>query len=129
MGQKPCIFLINTLIILTILMNIRKKYFLDLFLYTPNHSFLNVRQKKIFLQIFGVFFLEILPVQRGFFWKNHSSLTSVIGDIAYHATHRWKALEEYIPNIYTFLGEKASLFQINSLIIFTVFAKIYLSLL
>ena len=47
------------------------------------------------------------------FWgEKHSSLTSVIGDISYHATNHWKALEEYIPNIYTFMSQKSFIFLI-----------------
>ena len=58
-----------------------------------------------------------------FFWKKHSSLTSVIGDISYHVTHHWKALEEYISNIYTFMSQKSFIFLINSIIILTILMK------
>ena len=59
MGQKSVIFLISSLIILTILMKTaeltyalilgKKVFWICIFLYTPNDSFLNGRQKKLFL--------------------------------------------------------------------------------
>ena len=83
-------------------------------------------KKNYFSTFFNFFFWRYYPFRR-FFWKNHSSLTSVVGHISHYATHRWKALEEYIPNIYTFMAQNYVNFLINSLIIFTILMKKYLN--
>ena len=84
-------------------------------------------KKNYFSKFFDYSFWRYQPFGR-FFWKNHSCVTSVVGDISHHATHHWKALDEYIPNMYTFMGQKSVIFLINSLIIFTTLMKKYLNL-
>ena len=44
-----------------------------------------------------------------------------------HATYHWKALSKYISNIYTFMSQKPFNFDMKSLIIFVIFAKISLN--
>ena len=94
-----------------------------MFLYRPSDSFLNVLQKKTVSQNFSSFLSRDITRSDVFFGENHSSVTSVVGEISDHATHRWKALKEYIPNMYTFMGQKSVIFLINSLIILTVLMK------
>ena len=78
-------------------MRITKNSLLDLhvFIYTKD-SFLSVRQKKkkTICPNFSSFPSPDITRSEGFFWKKHLFLTSVIGDIRYHATHRWKVLEK-----------------------------------
>ena len=135
-GEKSVIFLINSLIIFTILMkkylnsriNICKKYFLDfyIFIYTRGFHFKCTSKKTISLH-FSTFLSGDITRSDVFFWKNHSSLTSIVGHISHQAKHCWKALEEYIPNIYTFMAQNYVNFLINSLIIFTILMKKYLN--
>ena len=95
---------------------------LYIFIYTKRFLFICTSKKTISLKLSSLFFWRYYPFRR-FFWKNHSSLTSVIADISYQATYHWKALEQYIPNIYTFMGQKSVIFLISSLIILTILMK------
>ena len=79
--------------------------------------------KKTISPNFLSFLCRDITLSDIFYWKKHSSLTSVIGHISYHATHHWKALEEYIPNIYIFMGQKSFIFLINSLLMLTILMK------
>ena len=36
------------------------------------------------------------------------------------AAYRWKALKEYFPNIYGFMGKNLLVFELNSLIIYNI---------
>ena len=76
MGQKPLLFDIKSLIILTILgkkclnhfrMNISKNYFFDL--HTPIDSFLSVCQKNPFFLVFSSFGSPDISVSDVFFLK------------------------------------------------------------
>ena len=60
--------------------------------------FLNVPQKTPFFKVIGVSLSRYCRF-RQFLEENHSSVTSVIRNISYHAVHHWKALEEEISNI------------------------------
>ena len=85
-------------------MKITKNSLLDLrvFIYTKALLF-KCTSKKTISPNFSSFLSRDITHSDGVFWKKHSSLTSVLGDIWYHATHRWKAYEEQIRNIYTFM--------------------------
>ena len=72
-------------------------------------------------ELFPFFVTQILPFQTFFFEKVW------ISNFSHHATYRWKALEEYISNIYTFMGQKGSIFHIMSLIIFAFLPKKYVN--
>ena len=62
-----------------------------------------------------------------FFSKKYSPESFAIGNITRHVTYHWKALEEYISNIYTFMGQKGSIFHTMSLIIFAFLPKKYVN--
>ena len=93
-----------------------------MFLNTPIHSFLSVRQKNPFFQVFRLFVPHIFLFQTSF-WKDNSSATSVIDNILYHATHGSKGLQEEVSNISPFTGQKPFIFDIDSLFIFAIFSK------
>ena len=82
-----------------------KNSLLDLHVFTyTNPLVFKCTSKKTIPPGFSSFSSRDITLSDVFFWKKHSSLTSVIGDISHHATHHWKALEEETSNIYTFMG-------------------------
>ena len=108
-------------------MNITKNQFLDLPFYIHQSIPPKVYVKKTpFFQIFPFIVVQILPFQT-FFSKKNLYLTFAAANFAHHVTYHWKALEEQIPNIFTFMGQKTFIFQINSVIIFTILPKKYLN--
>ena len=111
-------FYINSLIMLTILAKIylnsllheyfQNYLFFDLYLFTYTNPFLlKSTWKKTFFQLF---FYRYCCFRRFFFLKG-IHLTFPAANFAHHATYGWKALEEKIPNIYTFIGQKLFFFK------------------
>ena len=66
-------------------------------------------QKNFFSNFFHFSFLRYCRFRR-FFSKKQQYVTFVVVNFCYHATYRWKALDEQISNIYTFMGETPSIF-------------------
>ena len=133
----PKKLLIKTLIILSILVkkhlhSLSHEYYQKLFFrficfYIHQPITLQVYVKKnFFLQFFALFLVQILLFQT-FLSKRDLYLTFPAGNFAHHATCGWKVVEEQIPNIYAFMGEKPSIFHIQSLIIFVLFPKKYVN--
>ena len=95
--------------------------FTHVFAYT-NRFVLRCMTKKPFFQIFRLLHLKILPSQM-IFSKKDLYLTFAGVNFQHHAIYHWKGLGEYIPNIYTFMGQKPFLFHIRTRTILTILVK------
>ena len=104
--------------------NITKKFVLDLHFSTCTYR--SVPQKKPFFEFLRFLVPEILPFQT-LFSKKYLYLTFAVVNLRHHATYCWKAPEEYISNIYTFMGQKPFIFHIQHPIRFPFLPKKYLN--
>ena len=86
--------------------NFTTHYFLvwHVFTYT-NRFLLKCRLKKSFFRFFRFLLIQILPFQM-FLSMKKLNRTFPRVNFRDHATYRWKALGEYIPKIYTFMGQR-----------------------
>ena len=81
-------------------------------------------QKNLLLRFCDFWFPRYCRFRR-FLSKKYLSLTFALVNFGYHATCHWKALEEQISNIYTFMGQKPFVSKIYCLIIFALLPKKY----
>ena len=85
----------------------------------------SMQVQNLFLFLFFAALVLKIYLNQKNYSKKYQYVTFVVVNFPHHATYRWKALDEQIPNIYTFIGQKPFNFNIKSLIIFGICPEIY----
>ena len=135
MGENPFVSKIYCLIIFAFLPKKYKnslsyeyyqKLFVAITLFCLHQSIpFDIYVKKNFLPRFFDFWFPRYCRFRRLFPKKYISLTFAVVNFGHHATCHWKALEEQISNMYTFMGENPFVSKIYCLIIFALLPKKY----